>query len=166
LLLVQLEAPFYGELKKDIGASMTSSHTWLKTISYIGSSHSIIHTICLVQNLSFLVQQQQGRFRLQDGLLGVNEWGDTVATGIQIEMDQVLLINILQALVSMCYDAMMSIILPLEDQLLSGFTRIKSFVQYPDHHISWALTFTVHNIATPLFDVQGSNHFTFLANAT
>jgi hypothetical protein len=85
---VKMESPFYGEFKDKNIPAPRESHMWLRNMPYIGGNHSIILTICLLQNLSRVVQTMPESFSLQRGAFGVGKWVDTVATRIQVDMDQ------------------------------------------------------------------------------
>lgn len=46
---------------------------------------------------------------------------------------------------------------------LQAFIEIKILAKYPDRPVSWSLAFTIHAILTSIFETQGSQHFSFLA---
>lgn len=158
---VRLANILHGALPNSVG---TASHSWLPNSVYIGQNRSITHTIRLLQSFSNLIKERQGRLLLRKGFFGP-EWRgfNAPVSRIQLDMDELLMGDIMPSLINMCYEGMMSWELPFQDELLTGFAQIKTFVKHPERPVSWGLAFTVHSILTSIFEVQGSNNFGLLA---
>jgi hypothetical protein len=169
--LAKAEVPLYQErdcefrnLFRRFGVK---SHTWLRNYTYIGGNRSITHTIRLLQPLSNLIVLRQGRLTASKGWFGP-EWRDhmTPVHRTQVDMDSLLMEDIMPSLISMCYEGMLSSDLPLQEELMMVFCQVKLFIAYPEQTVSWSFAFAIHSILISILEVQGSNHFTFLAETS
>jgi hypothetical protein len=169
--LSMLEVPLQKEadcaLRKLSNELGQKSHSWLQNVAYIGKNRCITHTIHLLQILSQAIDVTQGRLQTQQGWFG-QSWKDRLvpASQIQIDTDALLMEDIMPALVSMCNEGMLSLSLPYQAELLTVFAQIKEYVDHPERPVSWPLAFAVHSLLTAVFEVQGPNHLTALAEAS
>jgi hypothetical protein len=110
---------------------------------------------------------QQGRLTAKKGWFGP-AWSDhmTPVHRTQVDMDSLLMEDIMPSLISMCYEGMLSLNLPFQEELMMVFCQVKLFIAYPEQAVSWSLAFAIHSILISVFEVQGSNHFTFLAETS
>jgi hypothetical protein len=110
---------------------------------------------------------QQGRLTAKKGWFGP-AWSDhmTPVHRTQVDMDSLLMEDILPSLISMCYEGMLSSNLPFQEELMMVFCQVKLFIAYPEQAVSWSLAFAIHSILMSVFEFQGSNHFTFLAETS
>jgi hypothetical protein len=169
--LTKAEVPLYQE--RDCGfqnllrQNKVKSHTWLGKHTYIGGNRSITHTIRLLQPLSNLIVLRQGRLAASKGWFGP-EWRDhmTRVHRTQVDMDSLLMEDIMPSLISMCYEGMLSSNLPFQEELMMVFCQVKLFIANPEQTVSWSLAFAIHSILISVFEVQGSNHFTFLVETS
>jgi hypothetical protein len=76
--------------------------TWLCD-EYIGMNRSITHTIRLVQSLSNLIKDLNGRLISRKGCFGPDFDPTRPVSRIQVEMDELLMGDVLPLLINMCY---------------------------------------------------------------
>jgi hypothetical protein len=180
--LVKAEVPLHTDepCPKTASGVSSKSHSWFPNLDYIGSNRAITHTIRLLQGLSSVVgAQRDAPVAPKDcgtDVSGTGEGGSTSRGGrwsggfgtpltrIQVDMDACFLEDIMPGLIDMCREGMF--VFPFSDELLTAFGQINSFVTWPECGVSWSLAVTVHCILTAVFEVQGSNHFSFIAEVS
>lgn len=169
-LLGKTEAPLNPEFAmnhryfESASSSGVIPHCWLQGNTFIGGDRSMVMTVRLLQGLSNLIQKEKGPLEVKRGSFG-RQWdeGRNRASKIQGDLDEFLMGDALPVLLYMCSDGMLSMELPRENELLTFFTVIKSFVANPEKAIPWSLAFAVHTLLTSVIEMQGDTDMHDLA---
>eukprot|EP00978_Attheya_sp_CCMP212_P017004 scaffold45035_cov49-Attheya_sp.AAC.3 len=151
---IGMNAQFFG-LASSMGLKM---HSWLPKSKFIGTgSRNILNTVRLLQVLSKVIQEREGRVVCKEGFFG-KKWdeGKNKAYTITGDMDDFLMADALPFLIDCCYDGILSTNLPFEGELLPVFSQLKAFVKSPTQPVSWSLAFAVHTLLTSVFEMQGN----------
>ena len=141
--------------------------SWLSQFTFIGTAdRSILMTTKHLQGLSNVIREQRCHLIVRKGMFG-KPWDETtmgMAKRIMQDMDELMMGEILPVLINLC-DGPLFQSLPLEDELLPMFALLRNYVKDPMIPVSWALAFSVHTLATSIFEVQGDNHVHDIAEA-
>ncbi|KAI2512098.1 hypothetical protein MHU86_2386 [Fragilaria crotonensis] len=133
--------------------------SWLSQFEFIGTAdRTILMTTKHLQSLSNVIRERHCHLILKEGFFG-KRWDETkkgMAKRIMKDMDELMMGEILPVLINLC-DGPLLQKLPLEDELLPMFTLLRDYVKDPKMPVSWALAFSIHTLATSIFEVQGGN---------
>jgi hypothetical protein len=153
----QLNLPIIEEFRQK-GLAVEEG-SWLSQFTFIGTAdRSILMTTKHLQSLSNVIRERSGHLIVKQGFFG-KRWDETktgMAKRIMQDMDELMMGEILPVLINLC-DGPLLQSLPLEDELLPMFTLLRDYVKDPKMPVSWALAFSVHTLATSIFEVQGGN---------
>jgi hypothetical protein len=154
----------HASLPAQIAAQALSIQPWIPNAAgaFIGgTARPIMHTIRLLQEMSFVFQKDSGTgfAEIYESIYFPGSWDESrnKAKTIARDLDSMLVGDILPLLFRMCNETMLSTKLPYENELLPLFAQLKKFCNDPTKPISWTLAFSVHALLTSIFDVQGED---------
>ncbi len=141
----------------------TVTQNWMQDKSYIGGNRNILNTQKHLQGLSNLLILEDKK----PGFVGV-DWHEEkhLASKIQGDMDHLLMAGILPELLASCWIGPLSLELPRKGELLPIFELLCEYIADPTKPVPLSLTFSMHAILTSIFELQGNNDVTFIAEAT
>ena len=147
------------ELKRVANGQIFHSHSWIKTMPWIGGDRAIHHTLRLLQGFRDVIRKIPKFQRIEPnrGHFGKSPWVANALPGTKIrDLDELFMTDIMAKWVMICRQGIIGAVskLPFEDEICPLFGLMRKYVLELQKPVSWSITFGFHAMLTAILEVE------------